>query len=202
MNNPISSRMACEPFMSSPSIQVHAFEPLSQSNGPGKRAVLWVQGCKFGCPGCFNPETHSLNGGKSYSCDQVFDWFRQQENSVEGITISGGEPLLKTQALVYLLNRVRQETSLSCVTFTGFTWDAIQNIPQYLPLFQRMDVLIAGPYRHSQRVCTGLVGSSNKTFHFFTDRYTQNDFSQTPSTEVLLGADGEIRFSGIDPLRW
>ena len=189
-------------MMQSPSIQVHAFEPLSLTNGPGKRAVLWVQGCLLNCPGCFNPATHPLNAGQNCSCDQIFDWIKPLENSVEGITISGGEPLLQPLALRYLLRRIRQETSLSIIIFTGYTWEAVRRDPQYQPLFSLTDLLIAGPYLRAARVASGLVGSSNKTFHFFTDRYTQNDFSQIPSSEVILNENGEIRLSGIDPLQW
>lgn len=28
----------------------------SVANGPGKRYVIWVQGCPFNCSGCFNPD--------------------------------------------------------------------------------------------------------------------------------------------------
>ena len=188
--------------MSSPALQVHAFEPLSRSNGPGKRAVLWVQGCHLACPGCFNPDTHPMDAGTSLSVNEVFEQIKEQEHLVEGITISGGEPLLQPRALLGLLNRVKHETALSCIVFTGFAWGAIRENPRLLPLFKNMDVLIAGPYRHSERVAAGLVGSANKTFHFFTDRYTLNDFSQTPSAEVFLAADGSICFSGIDPVQW
>ena len=30
----------------------------SRANGPGVRAVIWVQGCTIGCPGCYNNFTH------------------------------------------------------------------------------------------------------------------------------------------------
>ena len=143
-----------------------------------------------------------MNAGETHPCDQVFEWIRQQQNRVEGITISGGEPLLQPRALFHLLNRVRHETALSSIVFTGITWEAIREDPQYIPLLQQIDVLIAGPYRHSERIATGLTGSTNKTFHFFTDRYTQKDFVETPSAEIVLSPDGNIQFSGIDPLQW
>ena len=143
-----------------------------------------------------------MKAGETHPCDQVFDWIRQQQNHVEGITISGGEPFLQPHALSYLLNRVRFETALSSIVFTGFTWKAIREDSQFTPLFQLIDVLIAGPYRHSERTATGLTGSTNKTFHFFTNRYTHKDFVATPSAEIVLGPDGNIQFSGIDPLQW
>jgi pyruvate-formate lyase-activating enzyme len=40
-------------------LRLHQFLPSSHTNGPGLRAVLWVQGCSLGCPRCFNPATHS-----------------------------------------------------------------------------------------------------------------------------------------------
>jgi len=45
-------------------LNLYHYEPLSLVNGPGKRAVVWVQGCTLGCPGCFNPQTHSVAAGK------------------------------------------------------------------------------------------------------------------------------------------
>ena len=45
-------------------LRLHQFLPASRANGPGLRAVLWVQGCSLGCPGCFNPQTHPFNEGQ------------------------------------------------------------------------------------------------------------------------------------------
>ena len=30
--------------------------PATRTLGPGKRFVIWVQGCCFNCPGCVSPE--------------------------------------------------------------------------------------------------------------------------------------------------
>ena len=39
----------------------------SINNGEGIRKVIFAQGCKHHCKGCFNPDTHDFNGG--YDCD-------------------------------------------------------------------------------------------------------------------------------------
>src|ERR1700691_3577776 len=36
--------------------------PVSRANGPGRRAVLWFQGCTLNCPGCFNQASHPFEG--------------------------------------------------------------------------------------------------------------------------------------------
>ena len=41
---------------------VHGFVPVSRANGPGRRAVLWFQGCKLNCPGCWNQASHPFEG--------------------------------------------------------------------------------------------------------------------------------------------
>ena len=40
-------------------IQVAGLIDDSRVNGPGRRVVVWVQGCTLGCLGCFNPGTHA-----------------------------------------------------------------------------------------------------------------------------------------------
>ena len=41
---------------------VHGFVPVSRANGPGRRAVLWFQGCTLNCPGCWNQASHPFEG--------------------------------------------------------------------------------------------------------------------------------------------
>ena len=36
------------------------------SNGPGVRISIFMQGCTFNCPSCFNKETHDFEGGKEF----------------------------------------------------------------------------------------------------------------------------------------
>lgn len=40
---------------------------LDLSNGEGVGIALFVQGCHFHCPNCFNPETWDYNGGKEWT---------------------------------------------------------------------------------------------------------------------------------------
>jgi anaerobic ribonucleoside-triphosphate reductase activating protein len=101
-----------------------------------------------------------------------------------------------------LLQRVRWETSLSVVLFTGYTWEEVQHMPGAEALLSCVDVLIAGRYDASQRLARDLRGSANKTVHFPTDRYTMVDVQSVPPAEVIITTAGEIVVSGIDPVRW
>jgi anaerobic ribonucleoside-triphosphate reductase activating protein len=183
-------------------LRIHSFLPLSYSNGPGKRAVIWVQGCTLDCPGCFNPETHSPEGGELVSIDELFQRFRELGNSIEGISISGGEPLQQIQPLLKLLKRVREETEFSVLIFTGFNWEEIQRLSQVEEFLKVVDVIISGRYDISRPVEDGLRTSANQEIHVLTGRYNMGDLEVVPEGEVIITKQGEIILSGTNPIKW
>ena len=146
--------------------------PRSAANGPGWRAVVWVQGCTVGCPGCFNPQTHQ------HAQRRLMDPNRLGEDllklpGLEGLTISGGEPFEQAEGCARLARRVRAE-GWSVMAFTGYTLEALrmsskQPVADFLG---EIDLLIAGPYVAS--LASNVVpwaGSSNKRLHYLTYRY-------------------------------
>lgn len=52
----------------------------------------------------------------------------------------------------------------------------------------------------AQRLAAGLRGSAGKTVHLLTSRYTLADIDAVPAAEVVIGEDGDITLTGIDPL--
>ncbi|GAP10649.1 organic radical activating enzymes [Bellilinea caldifistulae] len=181
-------------------LRIHHFEPFSYSNGPGKRAVLWLQGCTLNCPGCFNPQTHSPTGGASVQLSGLLSRIFRISPSIEGITISGGEPLQQLRPLLRFLAEIRQKTHLSVILFTGFTPEEINTFPASNKLSELIDVLIAGRYDKSHPSENLWIGSSNKTIHFFSSRYSMADLLHVPTGEIIIEQSGELLFSGIDPL--
>jgi anaerobic ribonucleoside-triphosphate reductase activating protein len=101
-----------------------------------------------------------------------------------------------------LLRRVREETDLSVLVFTGYDWDEIRRMPESDALLARVDALIAGRYDHTQRLARDLRGSANKTVHLLSDRYTMDDLRAVSPAEVIIMSDGEVIMSGIDPVEW
>jgi anaerobic ribonucleoside-triphosphate reductase activating protein len=183
-------------------LRMHGFLENSLSNGPGRRAVLWVQGCTLGCPGCFNPETHPSILGNSAPVEDIFHRIQSLAGSIEGVTISGGEPLQQRRPLEALLQQIHTQTTLSVILFTGYSWIEVNQMPRIQSLLNHVDVLLAGRYLQNFHLGKTLLGSSNKTIHFLSERYTLADMEQIPSTEILLDLNGEIILSGIDPLQW
>jgi anaerobic ribonucleoside-triphosphate reductase activating protein len=181
-------------------LRLHQFLPFSRANGPGARAVIWVQGCSLGCPGCFNPDTHSFANGELVPVDDLFQKIADLKDSIEGITISGGEPLQQCEPLALLLERIRGETSLSVLIFTGYTWEELLKRPGAERILSCTDVLIAGRYVQEQRIARGMRGSNNKTIHLLTNRYTMADLEAVPTTEIIITEKGDVILSGINPV--
>lgn len=182
-------------------LRVHEFIPLSHTNGPGARAVVWLQGCSLACPGCFNPETHSFEAGRRETVEDVLAKIQESGGKIEGVTISGGEPLQQPAAVLSLVQQIRKHTELSILMFSGFSWDEIQSIPQSEAILQSIDLLIAGRFQIGERLATGLIGSANKSVHFLTRRYGPADLACVPHAEVIIKADGTLVLTGIDPVK-
>ena len=67
---------------------------LDIANGPGCRVSLFVQGCVFNCPSCFNRVAQSFEGGQEFT-EQTMELLIELAKSdyVSGLSLLGGEPL-------------------------------------------------------------------------------------------------------------
>ena len=98
-------------------LNLHEFIPRSRANGPGERAVVWVQGCPRKCPGCFNPATQAFVDRELVSVDELESQILAQEG-IDGVTFSGGEPFAQAGQLAELAKRL-QERGLTVVCTPG-----------------------------------------------------------------------------------
>lgn len=179
-------------------LSIHSFLPLTHANGPGARCCLWVQGCSLGCPGCFNPESHEFKDGL-IDVSTAFSWI-EDAGDIEGLTISGGEPLQQPDAIITLLELVRTRTKLSTVLFTGFTYEEVETMPIFSKLSTYVDVLVAGRYLKKSSIPTAFSQLESKTFQYFSNRYNAADFDTAPISEVIINAAGDLVLTGVDPI--
>jgi anaerobic ribonucleoside-triphosphate reductase activating protein len=180
-------------------LRLHAFLPRSHANGPGVRAVIWFQGCRLGCPGCFNPETHASDSRLTIPAIALAEDLAGQQSEIENITVSGGEPLEQPEGLLQLLTALRMATHLSTVLFSGYTLAETMKMAYGPRIFRLVDVLIAGPFVQARRIARGLRGSANQVVHLLTNRYTARDIANTPPGEVCIDPSGDIYLTGVAP---
>ena len=117
-------------------------------DGEGLRAVIWTQGCIHNCYGCHNPQTHSLNYGFIVDTEQI-----KQEletlSAEEGITFSGGDPMLQVDACLDIARRAK-ELNLNIWCYTGYTFEQLKKMSKFKPslieFLNLIDVLIDGKF--------------------------------------------------------
>jgi len=181
-------------------LRLHAYEPCSRANGPGRRAVVWFQGCTLNCPGCFNPATHDPAGGYAYDTEQLAADILALGDRIEGVSFSGGESLQQPQALLDLLQRLAA-SPLSTLLFSGYTLPEIAAMPLGPESLSHIDVLIAGRFNVLMPCGKGLMSSANQQVHLLSSRYTSRDLARVPTRELIIHQDGSLTGSGIRPWR-
>ena len=75
-------------------MRYNTIRQLDIANGPGCRVSLFVQGCSFNCPGCFNTSAKDFSGGTEFTEQTIEVILALTEPShISGLSILGGEPL-------------------------------------------------------------------------------------------------------------
>lgn len=143
------------------------YKPFNFVDGEGVRCSLYVSGCLFDCPGCYNLAAQNFNYGKVYTQeleDKIIDDLSQ--SYVQGLTLLGGEPFLNTWVCLKLINRVRKEfgNKKDIWSWSGYTWDELmQETPDKKEMLSKIDILVDGRFMDDLKDLTlQFRGSSNQ----------------------------------------
>ncbi len=172
----------------------------SEVNGPGCRAVIWMQGCLRECQDCYNPASWSFEINQLVSVDSIVERILKNPRN-EGVTFSGGEPFWQAPALAQVAKRVK-EAGLNVMSFTGFTLDRLQS-DEFGPaganeLIEQLDVLIDGPYVESLSVHSDdcPVSSSNQRVYVFNPELKDRITWASDQMEIHILKDGSRIITG------
>lgn len=177
-----------------------AFLAKSEVNGPGLRAVVWVQGCPRRCAGCFNQDMLEFRDNKIISVDQLADRILAIQG-LAGVSFSGGEPFAQALPLAQLAETLIQQ-GLNIVIFTGYTYNELKagTDPAWHRLLAAADMLVAGPFMQAQPTQEYLLGSANQEVVFLTDKLETHPAIGKPretTIEVTIDTTGNISMTGL-----
>lgn len=143
------------------------YKAFNMVDGEGIRCSLYVSGCPFQCPGCYNRVAQSFRYGIPYTEElenQIIADLAQEY--VQGLTLLGGEPFLNTGVVLSLVQRVRQrfQRQKDIWSWTGYTWEELMlETNDKLALLKELDVLVDGRFELAQRdLSLPFRGSSNQ----------------------------------------
>lgn len=132
------------------------------SNGEGIRVSLFVSGCNFHCPGCFNEEVQSFDYGKNYT--QATEDLILKEVSkphIKGLSLLGGDPLWQDiDGLKQLRQLVQKVHDLGKTVWiwSGFTYENLldgsglsEEANERILLVRDCDVFVDGFFEYDKK---------------------------------------------------
>lgn len=131
-------------------------------DGPGLRASIYLAGCYHKCPGCHNPQSWDMNGGKEMEVGEIVEILKQSGHTK--FTITGGDPFYQPMGLLELVVRIRKEIPGSNIwCYTGFLFEDLLDREEMVLILKNIDVLVDGPFIQELRDETLMYrGSSNQ----------------------------------------
>jgi anaerobic ribonucleoside-triphosphate reductase activating protein len=176
---------------------------VTEAEGPGLRAAIWVQGCLKRCPGCCNPHFLAIRPAQISTPSDIIERIlhAKKKYHIEGITLLGGEPFLQAQGLAEVAESA-QAAGLSVMVFTGYVLEELvhERFAAAERLLAATDVLVDGEYERDQSESQrNWVGSTNQRFHYLTNFYDNHieAGSQTITNEWRIDANGKIIDNGL-----
>lgn len=168
------------------------YKPFVMVDGPGIRCAIYLSGCKFLCPGCYNVAAQNFHYGTAYTQeleDQIIDDLSNPY--IQGLTLLGGEPFLNTTVALQLTRRVRSEfgNQKDIWSWTGYTWEELMlESEDKLALLNEIDVLVDGRFiqglmdltlrfkgSSNQRIIDVPASLRQKNIVIWSDEYSNNE---------------------------
>lgn len=143
------------------------------SNGLGVGVALFVQGCHFHCPECFNKETWDFNGGNEYNIEienTILNLLQQPQ--ITRFSILGGEPLEECNLyqLSILIKKIKTSfPNIKIWLYSGYTYEDLleriknTNIKYLNFILNNIDVLVDGQFiQENKDISYKYAGSTNQ----------------------------------------
>jgi anaerobic ribonucleoside-triphosphate reductase activating protein len=170
--------------------------------GPGERLVIWTIGCSKHCDKCANPELWRQNQSKDVEVEQLVLLIKQNlgESKIDGVTITGGDPLEQISELSKLLPLLKEITD-DILVFTGFTVQEAKTViscDEWKLIKQNVTALIDGVYIDdlNDNVCA-LRGSTNQEIIFFDESKKERYFEYVRKDRVIQNVFHENKMISV-----
>lgn len=162
--------------------------------GPGKRLLLFTQGCSIRCDGCVNSRLWPFGCGKDISAEEILDICKN--NNVDGITLHGGEPLDQAEAVLGVV-RLLKQNGFSVILFTGYLKKELSAVQKQV--WDNADIVICGRFVQSKRnIYLQFRGSTNQRVITHKGKYKDYKVCDGETVAVLTLDDaGGLNVKGF-----
>lgn len=160
--------------------------------GPGKRFLLFCQGCSLHCKGCVNKHLWDFSGGNEISVEEIISLC----DDVDGITLHGGEPLDQSENILKLI-RMLKEKEKTIVLFTGYSYAELNKTQRIC--WKMSDIVIGGRYIEEKRnIYLQFRGSTNQKVYFHKGKLKSYKLKDGISVALLnIENNGFVNIKGF-----
>lgn len=147
----------------------------TESEGPGKRLALWVQGCERRCPGCCNPNMQEIRKNIVVDTKELLDLIKRSIScdEIEGVSFIGGEPMLQAEGLSEIAIWAHS-VGLTVLVFTGYLYEELRTMDNESinKLLAHTDILVDGIFiQEEYDTERDWIGSRNQKIYFLSNAY-------------------------------
>ena len=146
-------------------LRIIGIYPETISDGYGLRYAIYFAGCAHRCPGCHNPESHDPRRGEPLTVERAETICAAIAANpiLDGVTLSGGDPLLQPEAMAAFLRLLKERTGQNVWCYTGYTLEECLADPARRECLRWIDTLVDGRYVEALRdLSLDFRGSSNQ----------------------------------------
>lgn len=117
-------------------------------DGVGLRYSIYFSGCSHACPGCHNEYSWNSNNGTELTYEILNEIANEinQNELLDGITISGGDPLFNPKDMLKVLKFLKEKTKKNIWMYTGYTLEEIKKDDLRKKCLKYVDVLVDGRF--------------------------------------------------------
>lgn len=162
--------------------------------GPGKRLLLFTQGCSLHCDGCVNTHLWEFGIGKNISAEEILQICKI--NNLDGITLHGGEPLDQANE-IYKVVKLLKDYAFSIILFTGYQKKELSSIA--IKCWDLSDMVISGRFVPSKRnIYLQFKGSTNQKVITHKGKYKNYNVNNGKTVAILTYDDvGKVNIKGF-----
>ena len=101
---------------------ISGFQKLTLVDYPGHTAcIVFTQGCNFKCPFCHNSDLINFDNNSNRIDEQVlFDYLDKRKGLIDGVCVSGGEPLLQKDIELFI-RKIKEKADVLHPLFLYYT---------------------------------------------------------------------------------
>lgn len=154
--------------------------------GPGNRLVIWTNGCNKRCKGCVSKRLQTINEKTEMDIILTLDEFNL--DSIDGVTISGGEPFIQIDELQKVIQYLKNKNINDILVYTGYLYEELkqQNNLKINYILENISVLIDGEYvEYLNDEKSNIKGSINQKIYFFDQRLKEKYLNYIKDERIM-----------------